>query len=138
MIETLIENWDTLGVAGILLFLVVWYFYSQVRRQNKREDKRETRQETREDKILNIVDTSLKNIETTTTENKKLNKDIAVIMSQNLTKLEKHDTMSTEAWSKMLTGFDRVLEFLNGRNPAIAKLRAEVKGQIKEIEEKIK
>jgi len=34
----------------------------------------------------------------------------------------------------LLSGFDRILELLNGSNPAIAKLRAEMK----EMKEKIK
>ena len=61
-------------------------------------------------------------------------KDIAVIISQTSDKLEKHDKMSSESWNKTLAGFDRILDFLNGKNPAITKLRAE----IKEMKEKIK
>jgi len=89
-------------------------------------------------KMWSLFEGRLKNIDDNVTANKRLNKDIAVIIAQTLNKLEKHDTMSEEAWAKMLTGFDRVLEFLNGRNPAIAKLRAEVKGEIKEIKDKMK
>jgi len=85
-------------------------------------------------KMWSLFEGRLKNIDDNVTENKKLNKDIAVIISQTLTKLEKHDTMSEEAWNKVLTGFDRICEFLNGKNPAIAKIRAEMK----ELKEKIK
>jgi len=38
----------------------------------------------------------------------------------------------------MLMGFDRMLEFLNGSNPAIAKFRKEIREEIKKLEEKIK
>jgi len=89
-------------------------------------------------KMWGLLEGKITNIDNNVTINKKLNKDIAVIISQTLTKLEKHDTMSNEAWTKLLTGFDKVLEFLNGRNPAIAKLRAEVKGEIEEIKRKMK
>lgn len=85
-------------------------------------------------KMWGILEGKITNIDNNVTKNKKLNKDIAVIISQTLTKLEKHDTMSNEAWGKVLTGFDRICEFLNGKNPAIAKIRAEVK----ELKEKIK
>ena len=85
-------------------------------------------------KMWSLFEGKITNIDNNVTANKRLNKDIAVIISQTLTKLEKHDTMSEEAWSKVLTGFDRICEFLNGKNPAIAKLRAEMK----ELKEKIK
>ena len=85
-------------------------------------------------KMWSLFEGRIKDIYDNTTENKKLNKDIAVILAQTLNKLEKHDTMSNEAWGKVLTGFDRICEFLNGRNPAIAKIRAE----IKELKEKVK
>jgi len=84
-------------------------------------------------KMWSLFEGRIKDIYDNTTENKKLNKDIAVIISQTLTKLEKHDTMSNEAWGKVLTGFDRICEFMNGKNPAIAKLKAEMK----ELKEKI-
>jgi len=85
-------------------------------------------------KMWGLLEGKITNIDNNVTDNKKLNKDIAVIMSQTLTKLEKHDTMSNEAWEKVLKGFDRICDFLNGRNPAIAKLKAEMK----ELREKIK
>ena len=89
-------------------------------------------------KMWSLFEGRLKNIDDNTTENKKLNKDIAVIIAQTLTKLEKHDTMSEEAWNKVLTGFDRVCDFLNGKNPAIAKFKAEIRSEMKELKEKVK
>ena len=85
-------------------------------------------------KMWSLFEGKITNIDNNVTENKKLNKDIAVIQAQTLSKLEKHDSTSIEAWSKLLTGLDRVCELLNGKNPALTKLRAE----IKEIKEKIK
>lgn len=85
-------------------------------------------------KMWSLFEGRIKDIYDNTVESERLNKDIAVILAQTLTKLEKHDTMSSEAWGKVLTGFDRVCEFMNGKNPAIAKVRAE----IKELREKIK
>jgi len=65
-------------------------------------------------------------------------KDVAVIQAQTLDKLDKHDKDNAETWSKMLTGFDRICDFLNGKNPAIAKVKAEMQAEIKELEKKIK
>jgi len=85
-------------------------------------------------KMWGILEGKITNIDNNVTESKRLNKDIAVIQAQTLAKLDKHDKSNVDAWSKMLTGFDRVCELLNGKNPAIAKLRAEME----ELKEKIK
>jgi len=85
-------------------------------------------------KMWAILEGKITNIDNNVTENKKLNKDIAVIQAQTLKNLDKYERSSDEAWSKLLSGFDRILELLNGRNPAIAKLRSEMK----ELKEKIK
>lgn len=84
-------------------------------------------------KMWSLFEGRVKDIYDNTTENKKINKDIAVIQAQTLKNLDRYERNSDEAWKKLLAGFDRMLEFMNGRNPAIAKLRAE----IKELEEKI-
>ena len=48
-------------------------------------------------KMWSLFEGRLKNIDNNVTDNKKLNKDIAIIIAQTLTNLEKHDTMSEEA-----------------------------------------
>ena len=78
-------------------------------------------------KMWSLLEGKITNIDNNVTENKRLNKDIAVILAQTSEKMEKHDKSSIEAWSKVLTGFDRICEFLNGKNPAIAKVQAEIK-----------
>ena len=123
MISEFIKNYGEIGMQGVLCITgayVVWYLIRSIMGMFKNELK-----ELHKDNIIN----NGINI-----DNKKLNKDIAVIRAQTLTKVEKHDQMSSEAWGKVLTGFDRICDFLNGKNPAITKLRAE----IKEMKEKIK
>jgi len=85
-------------------------------------------------KMWSLFEGRLKNIDDNVTENKRLNKDIAVIQAQTLKSMNKYEKNSEEAWKKLLSGFDRILELLNGRNPAIAKLRLEMK----ELKEKVK
>ena len=134
MIIFLMENWETLGVAGILLMLGVWYFVHQVNRQNKREDKREERDVKREEKVLDMVDSSLKTIETTTTKNKALNKQIAVIQERTLKVMEKHERESQSVFGKLCETVDNILRNSNGGNPEVVKLRKEleiVKNEIK-------
>ena len=111
MIAFLIENWETLGVAGVLLMLGGWYFIHQVNRQSKREDKREARDIVREDKIINMMDTSLKTIEVTTTKNKALNKQIAMTQERIATSM-----------GSIEQAIRNTLEMSNGKNPAIKKI----------------
>jgi len=100
------------GVYVFLLYMVGWFIK----------------------KMWGMLEGRIKAIDNNVLESKKINKDIAVIISQTSDKMEKHDKMSIESWNKTLAGFDRILDFLNGKNPAITKLRAE----IKEMKEKIK
>ena len=137
MIAFLVENWETLGVAGILLMLGVWYFIHQVNRQNRREDKREARDVKREDKVMDMVDTSLKTIETTTTKNKALNKQIAVIQERTLKMIDKHDKECQDAFSKLCETLNNILHNSNGGNPVVAKWINEVKKLKKELEKKL-
>ena len=85
-------------------------------------------------KMWSLLEGKITNIDNNVTENKRLNKDIAVILAQTSEKMDKHDKSSIEAWSKVLTGFDRICDFLNGKNPAIAKVQAEMRA----LKEKIK
>ena len=93
-------------------------------------------------KTWSLLEGKITNIDNNVTENKRLNKDIAVIQAQTLDKIDKHDKSNAEAWSKILIGFDRICDFLNGKNPAIAKIKAEMQAEMqaemKELEKKIK
>ena len=111
MIAFLMENWETLGVAGILLMLGGWYFINQVRRQAKREDKREERDIAREDKVMDMVDTTLKNIEITTMKNKALNKQIVLTQERITTYM-----------GSIEQAVRNTLEMSNGGNPFIKKI----------------
>lgn len=92
-------------------------------------------------KMWSLLEGKITNIDNNVMENKRLNleitknlKDGSVIQAQTLDKLDKHGKENIEAWNKMLAGFDRICEFLNGKNPAIAKIRSEME----ELKEKIK
>ncbi|MBA7575884.1 hypothetical protein ES708_17720 [subsurface metagenome] len=51
------------AVIIALVGVLIWYLKAQTKRQNIREDKRDERDIKREEKILNIVDVSLVNVE---------------------------------------------------------------------------
>ena len=57
-----------LAVITALVGVLVWYLKAQTNRQNKREDKRDERDTKREETILNIVDSSLKDLKETVKE----------------------------------------------------------------------
>ena len=111
MIAFLMENWETLGVAGVLLMLGGWYFINQVKRQAKREDKREERDIAREDKVMDMVDVTLKNIEITTMKNKALNKQIVLTQERITTYMDSIEQ-----------AVRNTLEMSNGGNPFIKKI----------------
>ena len=51
------------AVITALVGVLIWYLKAQTNRSNIREDKRDVRDTKREEKILNIVDMSLVNVE---------------------------------------------------------------------------
>ena len=134
MITRLIENYKELTVVGVFAIAMVWYLWHTTRRQANREDKREERDAKREEKVLNMVDSSLKTIEVTTTKNKALNKQIAVIQERTLKAMDEHTGESRNVWTKLCETLDNLLRTSNGGNPEIVKIRKElevVKKQIK-------
>lgn len=122
MIATLIQNYETLTVVGVFSITMAWYLWHHARTQADREAKREVRDTKREDKVLNMMDTSLKNIEIATVKNKSLNREIAVIQERTLKTMDAHKTES-EAHSRELTAIIRnTLDMSNGSNPIIKKI----------------
>ena len=85
-------------------------------------------------KMWGLFEGKLTNIDNNVTENKKLNKDIAVILAQTAKNLEKHEKTSGDAQVKIIAGIDKLCDNLNGGNPTIV----EVKKKLKEIEGRIK
>jgi len=67
-----------------LVGVVVWYLKQQTKHQIKREDKRDERDAKREEKILNIVDTSLKDMEKTVRKDS----DNTVIVAKSVNSLK--------------------------------------------------
>ena len=126
MISEFIENYKELGVAGVAILTFAWYLYHQTKASSKREDKRDERQAIREDKVLDMLAVSMKNLEIHSVKNKELNKKIANIQKETLEALKKHRTESKEA-NEILTGvMKNVLQLSNGGNPVVKKLTDDV------------
>ena len=124
------------AVITALIGVLIWYLKAQTNRQNKREDKRDVRDTKREDKIMEIVDTSLKHIELTSTENKALNKQIAVIQERTFKAIHEHKKESREALTKLCETLDNLLKTSNGGNPEVVKLRKEIEIIKKKLDKK--
>lgn len=73
-----------LGIAGVL----AWFLWHTTKQNTKRETARETRDAKREEKILNIVDTSLKDMDKTVTKDSENTEQVKI----SIDKLE--DTIS--------------------------------------------
>ena len=74
-------------ISSVIIALVgvlIWYLKAQTNRQNKREDKRDERDADREKAILNIVDSSLKDLGKTVKEDS----DNTATMTKSVNKLE--------------------------------------------------
>ena len=122
MIAEFIANYKELTVVGVFSIMMAWYLWYQTKHTTKREDKREERDTKREEKVLNMVDTSLRTIETTTTKNKALNKQIAVIQERTLQAVDAHRLEATEHNKDIVEIIRNTLNLSNGGNPIIKKI----------------
>ncbi|MCK4576827.1 hypothetical protein KAU34_10495 [candidate division WOR-3 bacterium] len=111
MILQFLKSYGEIGALGIFVGMMAWYLYHTVKVQSEIQKKRETRDEKREDKIINMVDTSLKSIEVTTTKNKMLNKQIVVTQER-----------LASSMGDIERAVRNTLEASNGKNPAIKKI----------------
>ena len=73
-----------------LIGVVIWYLKQQTKHQIKREDKRDERDAKREDKILNIVDVSLKDMEKTVRKDSENTEKSTTIMSRLESTIDNH------------------------------------------------
>ena len=125
----MVEFIKILGIVGVL----AWYLWYTTKQQNERENeriakesKRDELQAVREDKVLDMLTVSMKNLEIHTIKNKELNKKIASIQKETLEALKKHKKESREA-NEILTGvMKNVLQLSNGGNPVVKKLTNDV------------
>lgn len=126
MITEFIENYKELGIAGVAILTFSWYLYHQTKSASKREDKREERQAVREDKVLDMLAVSMKNLEIHTVKNKELNKKIASIQKETLDSIKKHRKESREANEILSNVLNNLLALSNGGNPVVKKLTNDV------------
>ena len=126
MITEFIENYKELGIAGVAILTFAWYLYHQTKASSKREDKRDERQAIREDKVLDMLAVSMKNLEIHTIKNKELNKKIANIQKETLEELKEYKKESREAHGILTNVMKNVLQLSNGGNPVVRKLTDDV------------
>lgn len=71
-------------VVTVLIGVMIWYLKSQTNRQNEREDKRDERDIKREEKILNIVDGSLKDMKKVVVKDSENTEKLTDVISNHL------------------------------------------------------
>ena len=126
MISEFIANYKELGIAGVAILTFSWYLYHQTKASSKREDRREERQAKREDKVLDMLTVSMKDLEIHTIKNKELNKKIASIQKETLDSIKKHRKESREANEILSDVLNNLLQLSNGGNPVVKKLTNDV------------
>lgn len=133
MITFLTDNWKELTAFGVILVVFI-ILVNNYLKQSTSQQKTITDINT---KIFDLFTKEIKVIAENTSENKKLNKDISVIQAQIQKQIIEHDSYNRQSWEKMLQGFDRLCDFLNGNNPRIAAIQKEIRELKKVLEDKI-
>ena len=73
-----------------LIGVMVWYLKCQTKRQNIREEKRDERDVKREDRILNIVDVTLKGVEKTVMKDSENTERVEMTINRLENTIENH------------------------------------------------
>lgn len=134
--EILVETWLQLGFVGVIIIVFLYQYIC-----NNREERKESKKtnETITDintKIFKLFTEEMKFIAQDSHDNKKLNKDIMVILAQMQKLMQKHDDNSRESWAKTLKLLTEMCETMNGQNPAIKKLQDKIVVIQEKIDEK--
>ncbi|MFO8066557.1 MAG: hypothetical protein R6U11_03145 [Bacteroidales bacterium] len=134
--EILVETWLQLGFVGVII-IVFLYQYICNNREERKESKKTNETITEiNTKIFNLFTEEMKFIAQDSHDNKKLNKDIMVILAQMQKLMQKHDDNSRESWTKVLRLLTEMCETMNGQNPAIKKLQDKIVVIQEKIDEK--
>jgi len=95
------------AVITALVGVLIWYLKCQTNRSNKREDKRDVRDALREDKILNIMDVTLKNVEKTVRKDSENTEKVEKTMSRLEKTIENHLVHSIDELTSEIRGMKR-------------------------------
>jgi hypothetical protein len=121
-----VESWLKLGFVGLVI-VVFLYLYICKAKEESRESKLANKTITDiNTKIFDLFTNEIKKLSEDSHENKKLNKDTAVIQAQMQKVLLEHDKYSRESWERITKLLNEMCELLNGGNPAIRKLQEDI------------
>jgi len=124
--ELIVETWLKLGFVGLVI-VVFLYLYVCKAKEESRESKLTNKTITDiNTKIFDLFTNEIKKLSEDSRENKKLNKDTAVIQAQMQKILLDHDRYSRDSWEKILKLLTEMCEVMNGSNPAIKKLQDKI------------
>lgn len=130
--EVLAEKYVELGFAAISISVFLYLYICKTREDSTQSAQTNEAITKINTKIFDAFMNEIRVMAEETHENKKLNKDISIIMAQTQKQLCDHGKYTNDMWDKQLDAMDRLCNTLNGSNPKILALQKEI-NDLKEI-----
>lgn len=140
MIQGIADIYLEIGITGILVVLFVWWIICQVKNQQKTIDAANIAVTKVNETILNLFKDEIKELKILTKQsievgcdNTKINKEITQLITRMNDSLLQHSKESNESMKTLIPAFNKLIDNLNGGNPAIVKIKQE----LEEIKKKL-
>jgi iron-sulfur cluster repair protein YtfE (RIC family) len=133
MIQGIADMYIKIGVTGVLVVLFVWWIICQVKNQQKTVDAANLAVTKVNETILNLFKDEVKELKLLTKQsievgcdNTKINKEITSLINRMHDSLVRHSQDSNANMRALLPAFNKLIDNLNGGNPAVVKLREDL------------
>lgn len=140
MIQGIADIYLKIGITGILVVLFVWWIICQVKNQQKTIDAANIAVTKVNETILNLFKDEIKELKILTKQsievgcdNTKINKEITQLITKMNDSLLQHSKESSESMKTLIPAFNKLIDNLNGGNPAIVKMKED----LEEIKKKL-
>lgn len=140
MFQGIADIYLEIGITGILVVLFVWWIICQVKNQQKTIDAANIAVTKVNETILNLFKDEIKELKILTKQsievgcdNTKINKEITQLITRMNDSLLQHSKESNESMKTLMPAFNKLIDNLNGGNPAIVKIKQE----LEEIKKKL-
>jgi iron-sulfur cluster repair protein YtfE (RIC family) len=133
MIQGIADIYIKIGITGILVVLFVWWIICQVKSQQKTIDAANIAVTKVNETILNLFKDEIKELKILTKQsievgcdNTKINKEITQLITKMNDSLLQHSKESNESMKTLIPAFNKLIDNLNGGNPAIVKMKKDL------------
>lgn len=124
--EAIAESYLKLGFVGLVIVVFLYLYICKAKEESRESQETNKTITDINTKIFDLFTNEIKKLSEDSHENKKLNKDTAVIQAQMQKVLLEHDKYSRESWEGITKLSNEMCELLNGGNPAIRKLQEDI------------